>query len=340
MKTTKVFTPSILSRFFWAVCALILLGLPTVGLAITPGKFRDPGTLREITPSGAWKNLIVVTHGWNPEGDPDVFGSSFWPDLRQNLADAVLGTDWQVILYDWSPDASTGWPGFNLAALNGDEHGGISAGIIASSCLNLRQIHFISHSAGAWVTRRSLINTVAANPFLVGQMTLLDAFVPGDLPIESPTYDNSRKLNREAMEQLRFIGLLKRLNRLDNYYVQDAGTGWLATQATFNWLPGTDLGGIRLDFDNDPYGNQPGNEHSAPILFYADSVEVGDYVQRNGLPPGSIPTGAAGTRLSSIKNSAGSLYDSRSLGWFQSFFYQRNSRPYFSTPLPAEEAKK
>lgn len=343
MKTSKAFLPSILSKFTWLFHAFILLALTGATQAITPGVFRDPETLWEVTPSPQWKNVIVVTHGWNPDNETNIFGTELWSKLRLNLADAVQGTDWRVVLYDWHLDAFADRPGaeinllgFNLAALNGDEHGGISANILASKCPNLRQIHFISHSAGAWVTRRSLINTVAANPFLVGQMSLLDAFVPGDL-LPDPIYDNARKLNRQSMDLIPFItGLQQRINKLDNYYVSDLGTGYVATQALFNWRNGTDLGNIRIDLDNDPYGNQPGNEHSAPILFYADSVEAGDYIQRNGLPPGTTPYSNAGTRIASIVKPGGGFYDPQSLGWFQSLFYRRNSRPSFSTQLPAQ----
>jgi hypothetical protein len=350
MNTTKTFASSILYRFFWAICALISLGLPGIGLAITPGKFRDPATLQEITLSSEWKNLIVVTHGWNPDsGISNKFAEGFWPDLAERLTSAVSGSDWRVVLYDWTLDASTGSAlegtfgipatgikNATLAALNADEHAAVAASVISSKCTNLRQIHFISHSAGSWLTRRALVNTLAANPLLVGQMTLLDAFVPGELSSPSPFYANAYKLSKESMEQLRYMGLLKRLYRLDNYYVKDLVT--FATDVDFSWWP-TDLGGIRVDTNGNYYQNQPGfdtvNQHSVPVLFYADTVDFGDYVQRTGLSQGVTPSGGSGARLANISNPAGGFYDSRSLGWFQSLFYQRNIRPNFSTQMPA-----
>jgi pimeloyl-ACP methyl ester carboxylesterase len=43
---------------------------------------------------------------------------------------------------------------------------------------NLRAVHFVAHSAGAWVAREAATNLLAKNPYVVVQVTLLDPFIP------------------------------------------------------------------------------------------------------------------------------------------------------------------
>jgi formylglycine-generating enzyme required for sulfatase activity len=243
-----------------------------------------------------------------------------------------------VIFYDWTYNASTGSAfsgavglgqsgieNASLAALNADEQGLALANFLNQKCRGLRQIHMISHSAGAWLTRAATISILRDNPFLVGQMTLLDAFVPASVPTPSIFYPSAARLSADAMVQLPFMGFHSRLNRLDNYFTHDITPG---TNISFPWRAGIDLDGVRIDTNGNYYQDQPGvnflNQHSIPVLFYSDTVNE------------SAGPAIVGSHLDNIARPGGGLYGWNDLGWFKSLYYQRLIRPYFTQQMPSQ----
>lgn len=121
------------------------------------------------------KNLVFITHGWNSDGNT-------WVTELKDLIEDKSGNEWQVIAFDWSEYAGTGWALYPLT-YSGDEPQGayINAGTIGDCVgylLALRggyeKIHFIAHSAGSnliehaakWVKNVSSPRSVIYSTFL------------------------------------------------------------------------------------------------------------------------------------------------------------------------------
>ncbi len=139
------------------------------------GKFEDPNTLLETQLQPSWKNLIVVIHGWNPDGYANPYSADPWPQLLSNLDDATKQSNldpatslptWHVVAYNWNQDAHTGWvisedgsvtENAVTAAANAVSQGPLIASAIASKIPGLRQVHFIAHSAGAWAAQNAFV---------------------------------------------------------------------------------------------------------------------------------------------------------------------------------------
>jgi hypothetical protein len=55
------------------------------------------------------RKLVILIHGWNPGGDTDAYQQDAeWRSLRDNLQNALVGSDWKLVLYHWEELANTG----------------------------------------------------------------------------------------------------------------------------------------------------------------------------------------------------------------------------------------
>ena len=125
--------------------------------------------------SGSAKNLVFVTHGWEPlQPNADL---SWMADITNDIAQQLQAKgqfgDWQFETYSWLQDASTINPD---TALNSATNIGAGLGIqIAAQ--GWQQVHLIAHSAGAGMIQE-IANAIHANsPSTVIQMTFLDPFL-------------------------------------------------------------------------------------------------------------------------------------------------------------------
>lgn len=143
-------------------------------------------------------NMVIVVHGWNPSGSENPFSEG--KPLRElmELVDARMSANWATFGYNWAEAAATGGKSdFVLDPLAGRDEKIDSAGIRAAENgylygLDLAdelerratlgvptRIHFIAHSAGAWVIYsavRRLADRFQGS--ITFQITLLDPFMP------------------------------------------------------------------------------------------------------------------------------------------------------------------
>lgn len=158
---------------------------------------------RHLDPNAT--KLVVVLHGWNPDGDEDMYSENetknqmavLLSDIRKDMqSGAALGvTGWDLYAYNWAEDATTGpvdighpheggWRGSGQengtqAAEAGYQHGLILGKLMREKCPNLEKIHIIAHSAGTWVARSlSLYLAAKAGAAIEQQVTLLDPYIP------------------------------------------------------------------------------------------------------------------------------------------------------------------
>ncbi|MFH1353815.1 MAG: PEP-CTERM sorting domain-containing protein [bacterium] len=114
------------------------------------------------------KNLILVTHGWNPEGEDTVAWVEVMADMIRTRVDS---NEWEVVAYQWTKEATTARP---LA--NSRQQGTLDGKILAAR--NYDRVHLIGNSAGG-----DLVDAMAEqiNAALYGTMihtTFLDAYAP------------------------------------------------------------------------------------------------------------------------------------------------------------------
>lgn len=269
----------------------------------------------------------MVIHGWNPPpitvgvAPANKFIDEPWPTLLSAIDDATRGSDWHVVAYDWTADASTGSLGYDLASVRAVGHGEDIAAALQQYCPVLRQLHFIAHSAGSWAARKALVDLMAGCPHTVTQMTLLDAYVPDDWVVLPPL-----GLGRVLMNEVPTIpGYGLRIHRLDHYMDDFSWVGAFGTQASFSWRVGIDIGGQRVDFWR---GLTPCyNNHSGPIKFLADTVAAvsGSNVPEPCLLHNDAPFNQPGER------------GWQNIGWPKSLFAQQSIRPAFATQPPSPQ---
>ena len=320
------------------IVAFLLCCFSTANAQIQNGKFENPNTLLETPLQPSWTKLIVVIHGWNSDGFANKFTDGEWPQLLSNLDDATKNTDWHVVAYDWSQDASTG-PGPDLqgiatlgqsavnhgsdAAVMAWFHGDHVASAILSDCRNLRQIIVVAHSAGAWAARQTIIGVLNANQYAVGEVVLLDAYTPGAVPFPYlPHSDPGSFAGTLTIDQMSGITSLvpsQRLHRLEHYYANDFTLG---TNSTFAWRSGVDIGGQNIDYSylhyipfGSTYVDSEYLDHAGPIQLYSDIVAASTSQQ-------------ASIRLTRTRIT--NNYDYNTLGWNLSLFRQANVRPGFT----------
>ena len=124
-----------------------------------------------LPPATGAKNLILVTHGWNPTGEDRVA----WVDVMAAAIEANIDdpSEWEVIEYQWE-EAATEWPG--PALQNAFQQGALEGQILVTR--NYDHVHLIGHSAGA-----ALVDGIAQQIELgphdtTIHTTFLDAYVP------------------------------------------------------------------------------------------------------------------------------------------------------------------
>ena len=158
-------------------CAIFLCGaLQTLAQCTmpTPSTPTYPTLTDELTGqpiSSSSTKCVVLTHGWNPGGANDCYDINHgfeWFNLLENLKLALKGSGWNIIAYDWHTDANTGLIGnpiadgspeflfthANQAAVNAQLDGDHLASQLNTLAPNLREVHFIAHSAGSWAARK------------------------------------------------------------------------------------------------------------------------------------------------------------------------------------------
>ena len=211
------------------------------------------------------RKVVVLIHGWNRTDEINKFDDGVWNELILALTDRLKESDWNLQLFDWSHDASTGslydinwgwidtgYDNATQAAINalslGDQlrdkiNSETCSDFNKSSCVNsqrisnLRRIVFIAHSAGSWAAYNAAYRLLHDNPYLVVNVVLLDPFVPGANP------NDQSGLNKALMEGLADHPDNERIFRLENYNsfdVTDTPSPFTsntinATRQTFDW---------------------------------------------------------------------------------------------------------
>ncbi len=185
------------------------------------------------------ENLIVMVHGWNPEGYKNYYAPGpldncqraiestpnlefSWYHLYANLSSKVeINDDWVVSRYDWSEDASNGLISLGLEFTNANEvrdrshvHG-LRLGKIIDQ-IRPKRIQLIAHSAGNWATRRAadyLRNRFGNNIEI--ELIALDPFV-NDFDRFTIGVDLDLKSDFEITKNW--------VDKAKNYYVDDSLT--------------------------------------------------------------------------------------------------------------------
>ncbi len=272
------------------------------------------------------RNIVVLIHGWTAmDSIPSEEYNRYEDDcnapalyyLFNILKLKLLNSDKKLITYHWEKDASTGlinWDSSGLegplknatkAAINAKGHGSNLGVQLAQISPNLRFVHFIAHSAGAWCAREAAKTLMANenNPYVIVQITLLDPFIPEDVKRGDGLFSQA------AMEEPTSWSYADRIRRMENYFADD-GVFWnpLANFSICYWLPTTptwgtqvkmfswrEEGGTDINQQVD-WGWVPEVEyhkyydyHSGPIEFYADTVSAS--IQGQTIPGGLYGTG-------------------------------------------------
>ncbi|MBN1796112.1 MAG: hypothetical protein JW804_05515 [Sedimentisphaerales bacterium] len=159
----------------------VLFVLILTGLLVCPAfcrKTEHKGLNFVNKTSDGQENLVVVTHGWIEKGKND------WPeDMAEAILKRVDSNDWLCGYFDWSKGASTINP-LDAATYARDISGAALAGQVLQLNRNLKHIHLIGHSCGAWTISESakiLVRQTNAHIHL----TFLDAYVPKNFNADS-----------------------------------------------------------------------------------------------------------------------------------------------------------
>lgn len=273
------------------------------------------------------ENAVILVHGANPEGAANPFSStSEWRLLSASLIDQLnrsdLNVKWAVFPCNWAQAAATGIvinyvnsPGAATRAAKNARKCGVDYGrSLNQACPNLRRVQFIAHSAGSWLARDAIEQLLTINPHVVCQLTLLDAYVPGNLPRSLAGWDGDL-----SQAKLQDIAQYERVWNAQNIYVDDF-TIWnrnrfswptAGTAGDFNWDPIIN-DNFRLDRDGFLKTGYPYDYHSGPVLFYAHSTQA------------IYPGAAANSELQSVE-------DWQEKGASTSFWMSEGSFPKISS---------
>ena len=294
--------------------------------------------------SATTTKCVILIHGWNPDANPNCYSGPEWSSLLTNLKARLNGSGWGVVAYDWHEDAATGsvWnflltDFFDLAvastaAFNAQTHGFHLASQLNQLSPNLREVHFIAHSAGSWAASSAAQQLLQLNPYVVVQVTLLDPFVPDPSGL---LYGGD--FSDSAMNGMQSFSGNDRIQRLENYYANDSPEhGWnpapwgdltgptYNTQETFALRSGIDIN-QEVDWGTTIIGTPPYSPnydwHAGPIQFYSDCVNA-------NLFPTSIPSALQGT---------GCPFDYRQIGWNRSLYAWESLLPQI-TVQPANQS--
>ena len=217
-----------------------------------------------ITATPSWskpstvKNLIFVTHGWQPvEANPLGPPAQTWMADMTNAMAQQLGSfsNWEFQTYDWSWKAWTIEP---QQALSYAKNAGTQLGQ-AIAAMGYQQVHLIAHSAGSGMIQAIADQLRAApNPPLI-QLTFLDPYI-GIFHQEQNNYG-------------------KNADWSDCYFVED-GTGGF-TGSYLNHAFNVDVSWVDPTHTTAPYFGFGGGEvalssHGYPIDFYLGSITGGN----------------------------------------------------------------
>ena len=220
------------------------------------------------------EKVVVLIHGWNPGSDADSFATPEFTALRTALQNKLAGSGWALVQYHWEADSDTGIAGETLvaptkAAHFGHMHGQHLGDLLYSTYPKLRSVHLIAHSAGSWAARAAARHLKFFQPDLTIQVTLLDPFMPAEVPL-SPITTALGKSLMDALDE--DLGGPAAVWRLENYYAKDVITN-VATEQVFAWDP--PFINARVDWTDStdlPVSVGVFDDHAGPIKFYADTV--------------------------------------------------------------------
>jgi hypothetical protein len=252
------------------------------------------------------RKLIIAIHGWNPSGAPDNRLTSITTALSNRLAASSIGSDWRIIAYDWSRDASTGdqYGGPSPSGLSvqatatkvaaekqpailGEENATRSAerayqhGLLIGSKLlsqigasNLEAVHLIGHSAGSWAVYGAVRYLAANGPSTFRlQATFLDPFIPAD--VISGGNPEFRRSLQEAVPDYCRVGNWN-AHLAEQYWAADITTA-TDTPYVFTRQPST-----VFRTDGFAYGDANWDGHGGPIVFYVDTINSPNHAQAGG----------------------------------------------------------
>ena len=221
--------------------------------------------------------LVILVHGWNPDSNNNGFFN--WKDnwngnfavLTRALQNALKGSKWHLVHYNWAWDSDTGEADHN-SAVNGTEaaeigtqHGWHLAKLLQSDYTGLRKVHLIAHSAGSWVAWSSAFYIARYLPEVTVQITLLDPFMPNSIWVVDSALGTS---TFESYVQ-RAGGDYTKLFQVENYWADDLALGTNTPNFNFRF----DISGYEdVNFRTDPGLVFDYDEHGGPIRFYADTV--------------------------------------------------------------------
>jgi pimeloyl-ACP methyl ester carboxylesterase len=330
--------------FVWPICCNAQLNFPS--------SLRNELDLTSL--DVAAREVVVLIHGWTGKSTvaagynryEDSVDSPAMFYLFNILKVRLAGSSSKLVTYHWEKDASTGSVDPNplngalvqdavrnstVAANRAVPHGKHLASLLHDQAPELRRVHLIAHSAGAWAARQAAIELLQLNPYVVIQVTLCDPYIPGAVPFPwTPT----TTLVTSLMDDMIWISGSSRIYRLENYYADDVpcvggvvcwnplATLWptLGTQTTFVWSGVRDIN-LQVDWGLVPAVNYNRyyDYHSGPIEFYADTVAA--TISGQSIPIGLI--GGAG--------SGPVPFEFTQIGWYRSLTAESAFLPHIIT---------
>jgi hypothetical protein len=199
---------------------------------------RNPGA--GINGLKSKEKAVVLIHGWNPEEKVNPLEEGEWEYLSGHLQAKLDRTskDWAIVNFNWALSAATGsklnfGKGASMAVINANNVGPSYARVFNVRCPEIRRVHFIAHSAGAWLARSAIIELVRLNPLVICELTLLDPAVPG----RSSLVENYRPALLEEMTDPDF----GRVWWAQNLYSDDVSTN-IFTMGDMKWIGGFSTG--------------------------------------------------------------------------------------------------
>jgi len=330
-----------------ALCCILLSSATPCNGQTTPNCLPSSSPLCDEltgrTINSTTTKVIVLIHGWNDGDYPNAYSGGAWASLVDALKTKLAGSDWSLVPYHWERGplgASTGGVMQSLTDVTGYGHATTAAvrannaqGPTLATLLNnqapeLKQVHFIAHSAGSWAARDAMSRLLNANANVICQMTLLDPFIPDAANlVGTPTGLSYATMNATAT-----LATNSRIQQLENYCADDArvgpncpdsflGFGTLSTPgndsapcAPFAWR--SDDENLRVDWGQTytayylpiPGANEYYDCHRGPIQFYADTIKSSDG-NSSSLGLGNFNIAAVGFNLADV-------------GWKRSLFYK------------------
>jgi len=287
---------------------------------------------KNLTKESDIENFIVLIHGWNPDSKENHLDGEFG-QIEAYINERIKRTDnktWEVLGYRWEADADTGPPispfkfddtflaNSTEAAIAAHFHGQNLGAVMRAHQSDLKKVHLIAHSAGAWAARSAAQHILKRQPNVKIQITLLDPFIPSDLPGNTTPLSSNEMGRLPSLDDNLNNG--SSISKLENYYANDHETDYFftnyPTSGAFGWFEGIEK---KIDYGILP---QTYSYHAGPVQFYADTIL-------------DVMGEGSSTRLSD----APYYKDGENLGWPQSMFEREvNSPPkpsIVSSPSPA-----